>query len=177
MPGDRARSVPADRPGDHGAPVVGGIQPWLADVSEERRAFASAWASVDVLDLGTDAVAAVRQAMGGELATLVFDATGNPASMRAAFGLVAPGGRLVLVGLFEGDIAFHDPEFHRRELTVTASRNATAEDFRRSIEVIDSGSAAVTAWITHRTTLDALPETFMTLQESGRGIIKAIVDM
>jgi 2-desacetyl-2-hydroxyethyl bacteriochlorophyllide A dehydrogenase len=179
MPGDRALVIGA---GPIGLAITahlveGGLQPWLVDVSEERRAFASAWSSVDVLDPGTDAVAAVRQAMAGELANLVFDATGNPASMRAAFGLVASGGRLVLVGLFEGDLAFHDPEFHRRELTVTASRNATAEDFRRSIEVIDSGGTAVTAWITHRTTLDALPEMFMTLQESGSRVIKAIVDM
>jgi 2-desacetyl-2-hydroxyethyl bacteriochlorophyllide A dehydrogenase len=157
--------------------LVHGLRPWLADVSPDRRAFAAAWSHVDVLDPGTDATAMVRQAMDGELATLVFDATGNPASMRAAFDLVATGGRLVLVGLFQGDLAFHDPEFHRRELTVLGSRNATAADFRRSIGIIEQGHAPVEGWITHRTTLEGLPGTFPVLDHSGSGVIKAIVDL
>jgi threonine dehydrogenase-like Zn-dependent dehydrogenase len=146
-------------------------------VSAERRAFAAAWSDVAVLDPGADATGVVREAIGGELATLVFDATGNPASMHAAFDLVATGGRLVLVGLFQGDLAFHDPEFHRRELTVLGSRNATAVDFRRSIEIIEGGQAPVEGWITHRTSLEGLPAMFPLLERTGSGVIKAIVDV
>jgi threonine dehydrogenase-like Zn-dependent dehydrogenase len=149
----------------------------MAEVNAERRAFASAWSNVEAIDPGTDAAAAVREAMRGELATLAFDATGNPASMRAAFDLLAPGGRLVLVGLFQGELAFDDPEFHRRELTVLGSRNATAGDFRRSIDIIEAGSAAVGRWVTHRTTLDAVAETFPAIEDPGSGVIKAIVDV
>ena len=61
------------------------------------------------------------------LPTVVFDATGNAASMMKSFNLRgANGGKLVFVGLFQGDVTFNDPEFHRRELTLLASRNATA---------------------------------------------------
>jgi 2-desacetyl-2-hydroxyethyl bacteriochlorophyllide A dehydrogenase len=189
--GGHAVARGAPRPGDRvlvigGGPIglaitahlrVHGVRPWLAEVSAERRAFAAAWSDVAVLDPGADATGAVREAMDGELATLVFDATGNPASMHTAFDLVATGGRLVLVGLFQGDLAFHDPEFHRRELTVLGSRNATAVDFRRSIEIIEGGRAPVEGWITHRTSLEGLPATFPLLERSGSGVIKAIVDI
>jgi 2-desacetyl-2-hydroxyethyl bacteriochlorophyllide A dehydrogenase len=157
--------------------IVAGVRPWVADLSAERRAFAEAWARVEVLDPAADPTAMVRRAMAGELATLVFDATGSPASMHAAFDLLAPGGRLVLVGLFQGDLTFHDPDFHRRELTVLGSRNATAADFHRSIEIIEHGQARVTDWITQRTTLEALPEVFPLLERNGSGVIKTIIDL
>jgi 2-desacetyl-2-hydroxyethyl bacteriochlorophyllide A dehydrogenase len=154
-----------------------GQRPWIADVEPGRSAFAASWVGVDVLAPGADRVETVMQAMDGELATLVFDATGDSASMRAAFDLLAPGGRLVLVGLFQGELSFHDPEFHRRELTVLGSRNSTAEDFRRSIELIDSGVTTVTDWITHRTTLDGVADVFAIIEQPGAGVVKAIVDV
>ena len=154
-----------------------GVRPWLADVSAGRRAFAARWSGADVLDPSPDAIGVVRRVMGGQLPTLVFDATGSESSMRAAFDLVATGGRLVLVGLVQGDLSFHDPEFHRRELTVMASRNATTEDFARSIALIEGGGADVAAWITHRVPLESLPETFSTWEDAGSGVIKAVIEL
>jgi len=49
--------------------------------------------------------------------------------MHQAFAYVAHGGKLIFVGLFKGDITFNDPTFHSREMTLFASRNATASDF------------------------------------------------
>ena len=38
------------------------------------------------------------------------------------------------------DVRFSDPDFHRRELTLKASRNATIEDFREVLGAIRSGA-------------------------------------
>ncbi len=157
--------------------VAAGIRPLVADVNPARRAFAEAWAGVETVDPGKDAGAAVRDRSGGELPTLAFDATGNAASMHGAFDLVAHGGRLVFVGLLQGDVTFHDPDFHRRELTLLASRNATAVDFARSIALIEAGGADVLAWVTDRTTLDAVPEAFPRWAAPGSGTVKAIVEV
>jgi threonine dehydrogenase-like Zn-dependent dehydrogenase len=154
-----------------------GVRPWLADLMPERRAFARGWSTAPVVDLGSDAAGALREGMSGDLPTLVFDATGSEASLRAAFDLVANGGRLVLVGLFQGDLSFNDPEFHRRELTVLGSRNATAADFATSIALIEAGVVDVSAWITHRATLDALPTTFATWELARSGVVKAVLDL
>jgi threonine dehydrogenase-like Zn-dependent dehydrogenase len=157
--------------------LVAGIRPWLLDVSAKRREFAAAWSGLEAHDPGADVVLALRHATGDQLPTLVFDATGAQASMHAAFDLVAPGGRLVLVGLFQGDLSFHDPEFHRRELTVMGSRNATADDFSRSLDILAGGGPGVAGWITRRTNFDALPEMFTALEDPAAGVIKAIVDV
>src|SRR5258708_1048754 len=78
----------------------------------------------------------LRQLTSEELPTVVFDATGSPRSMNASFEYPAQGGRLVFVGLFQGDVTFNDPNFHRRELTLLASRNARSPDFERIIRLI-----------------------------------------
>jgi threonine dehydrogenase-like Zn-dependent dehydrogenase len=62
----------------------------------------------------------------------------TPRSMAAAFDYPAHGRKLVFVGLFQGEVAFSDPNFHRRELTLLASRNALPADFTRIIGLIES---------------------------------------
>lgn len=155
-----------------------GVAPVLVDVSEGRRAFAAAWAGVRTIAPREDAAAAARDAFGGELPTLVFDATGNAASMARSFQLVAHGGRLVFVGLVQGDITFFDPDLHRRELTLYASRNATASDFERSVRLLESGTLDLAPWLTDRCRLDEVPATFPTWADGGRpSQVKGIISI
>ena len=81
----------------------------------------------------------MRDLTGGDFFDLVFDATGNTGAMEQSFGWVAHGGTLVLVGVVRTDIRFSDPDFHKRELTLKGSRNATIEDFREVLAAIRSG--------------------------------------
>ena len=108
----------------------------------------------------SDVVALLREVGDGELPTTLFDATGHPASMMSSFERVAHGGRIVFVGLFQGEVKFDDPNFHRRELTLMSSRNATPEDWRWVIAGLEDGSVDTAPWITHRMTLDEVPERF-----------------
>lgn len=136
----------------------------VADVSESRLAFCRERFGVDrtLLVRGSDRVASdLRELSGnGELPTAVFDATGNAESMRGTFDLAAHGGRIVFVGLVQGELRFDDPNFHRRELTLMASRNATGEDFRRVIASVETGAVDPAPWITHRLELGEVPERF-----------------
>ena len=88
----------------------------------------------------------------------MFDATGNTGAMEQSFGWVAHGGTLVLVGVVRTDIRFSDPDFHKRELTLKGSRNATIEDFREVLAAIRSGPIQVERLITHRGRLEEAPE-------------------
>jgi threonine dehydrogenase-like Zn-dependent dehydrogenase len=123
-----------------------------------------------------DPLAALRELTDHQLPTAVIDATGNPQSMMQTFNYVAHGGRIVFVGLFQGDVTFNDPNFHRRELSILATRNARPQDFARIIRLVEEGVVDTKPWITHRTRLEELVEIFPRLLDPGAGVIKAIVE-
>jgi len=124
-----------------------------------------------------DALQALRRITAGDLPAAVFDATGNPQSMAAAFDYPAPGGRVVFVGLFQGAVAFNDPDFHRRELTLLGSRNALPEDFGRIIRLIEGGRIDTAPWITHRAPLAGALEAFPTWVRPESGVVKAMIEV
>ncbi|HKB91140.1 MAG TPA: zinc-binding alcohol dehydrogenase family protein [Opitutaceae bacterium] len=119
----------------------------------------------------------LRQLTSEELPTVVFDATGSPRSMNASFEYPAQGGRLVFVGLFQGDVTFNDPNFHRRELTLLASRNARSPDFERIIRLIETGRIDTTPWITHRAKFAEVMDIFGTWTRPEAGVIKAMISV
>lgn len=150
----------------------------VLDVNENRLRFCREQLSAHETVLVSDNVLADIEALtDGDLPTVVFDATGNVASMENAFQFVAPGGRLVFVGLVQADIKFHDPFFHRREMTLLGSRNATPADFRRIIALLESGAIDTTPWITHRANFDDLIPTFPDWLNPQNGVIKAMLEM
>jgi 2-desacetyl-2-hydroxyethyl bacteriochlorophyllide A dehydrogenase len=106
---------------------------------------------------------------------VVFDATGNPRAMEAGFAHVAQGGTYVLVSVVKGDIRFDDAEFHRRELTLMASRNATAVDFETVMGALASGLVPGKALITIEMTLDEVPAQLPDLAEDRAALVKALV--
>jgi 2-desacetyl-2-hydroxyethyl bacteriochlorophyllide A dehydrogenase len=122
-------------------------------------------------------LAQIEEITGGDLPTVVFDATGSAAAMRRSFDYVAHGGRLVLVGLVRDDIAFADPHFHRREMTLLATRNATAADFTRIIGLIEAGRIDTTPWITHRAAFDDMIPRFPTWLDPQSQVVKAMVEV
>ncbi|HET6567655.1 MAG TPA: zinc-binding alcohol dehydrogenase family protein [Rhodothermales bacterium] len=121
-----------------------------------------------------DSMSEVKRA-GGDLPGAVFDATGNAASMQGAFDLTAHGGTLVFVGLVQGDVTFHDPDFHRREMMLLSSRNATGEDFSTVIGGLESGQVDVEPWISATVPLTDAPAAFPTWLDPANGVIKAVL--
>ena len=51
----------------------------------------------------------LRDVTDGHMPDVVIDATGSSASMSSAFGLVAPGGKLVYVGITTDEVKFRHP--------------------------------------------------------------------
>ena len=114
---------------------------------------------------------------GGDLPTAVFDASGNPQSMAATFNYQAPGGRIMFVGLFQGDVTFNDPNFHKREISLLASRNALPADFTRIIRLIENGRIDTTPWITHRAEFAEVTEEVPRWTQPATGVVKAMINV
>jgi threonine dehydrogenase-like Zn-dependent dehydrogenase len=90
---------------------------------------------------------------------------------------VAPGGRLVFVGLFPGSVSFSDPDFHRKEMTLLATRNALPADFRHIIGLMQDGMIDTAPWITHRAPITDVPGTFESWTKPENGVLKAVISL
>lgn len=155
-----------------------GVRILATDVSEARLEFCRRQMGVEhTFPADASAEHALGAATRGEMPTVVFEATGNPASMERSFGFVASAGTLVLVGLCQSKIAFADPEFHRREMTLLSSRNATAADFDRVLAAVEAGTLDTQPWVTHRAPLSAVGEALPAWARPDAGVLKAIVEI
>ncbi len=119
----------------------------------------------------------MRAITGGDLYSLVTDATGSPASMSAALSYVAHTGTLVYVGITTESIAFPHPALHRPEMTIKGSRNALPRDFGRIIRLIEDGTIDTAPWITHRTPFDEVVAEFEGYTRPESGVIKAMIEV
>jgi 2-desacetyl-2-hydroxyethyl bacteriochlorophyllide A dehydrogenase len=150
----------------------------LMDTSRERLAMAKErFGFADGILAGAAAAEMVLDATGGDGFDVVFDATGYAASMQAAFAYVAHGGALVLVSVVKDEIRFSDPEFHKREMMLVGSRNATRVDFEHVMAAMRAGQIPVDRLVTHRTTLERVPLDLARWAAEKAGLIKAIVQV
>jgi 2-desacetyl-2-hydroxyethyl bacteriochlorophyllide A dehydrogenase len=130
--------------------------------------------TLDTTGAGADA-RALGEWTDGEFFDIVFDATGNAGAMERGLEFVAHGGKYVLISIVNARIGFSDPEFHKRETTLLASRNATPADFETVLDAMRAGKIPTEVLNTHRLELDTLPETFPGLLAPDAGVIKALV--
>lgn len=154
---------------------LAGVHVIAMDISDSRLAFARQQKAIHTLiDGRNDPIEQLKALIPDGLPTVVFDATGNAASMMKSFSYVAHGGRLVFVGLFQGDVTFKDPEFHRREMSLLASRNATVEDFDKVIAALQSCSIDIKPWITPSPSPEQMIRDFPHWLDPANGVVKAM---
>ncbi len=160
------------------ARIAGAERIVLADTRAQRLDYAATqfgFGETVVVDAQlTDTLAAKTD---GEMFDQVFDATGNIAAMRAGLAYVAHGGDYTLVGVCKDDLVFADPEFHKRETTLRASRNALSVDFDHVIASIRSGRIATDRITTHRLSIDEAPIRMPQLIDEADSVLKAIVSV
>lgn len=151
----------------------------VLDTNVQRLDFAKNVLHADILiELKSDFSAEIlRGALSGNLPTTVFDATGNADSMKNAFNYVAFGGKLVFVGLFLGDVVFHDPLFHRRELMLLSSRNSLPTDFKNIIHLMETHKINTADWLTHHANFDDLLTVFDKWLDPQSNVIKAMLSL
>jgi 2-desacetyl-2-hydroxyethyl bacteriochlorophyllide A dehydrogenase len=150
----------------------------IMDVSAERLAFATRQLGFLVLDGSKGRISEkISERTAGAGFDVVYDATGNSESLKAAFAYVAHGGVMVMVSVVQDDITFSDPEFHKREMMLIGSRNATRADFEHVVTSIRAGNIPIDQLVTHRTTLRDSPRDIAAWAHQKSGLIKAMIDV
>ena len=139
--------------------------------AEVRIVETSKWRRSFVAQMGY----AASESAGDQRADVVFDATGSAAAMAASLTHVDTGGRLVFVGLSRDPVCIDDSLFHRREVTLFASRNSFGL-FPRIIRMMEEGRIDTSHWVTDRLSLAEVASQFHALP-GRRTLIKAIVDV
>lgn len=150
----------------------------VMDTREDRLAFAVDRLGADatiIANAGAEAQAERQTA--GEWYDVVIDATGNAAPIERGFGFLAHGARYVLLSVVRQDITFSDPEFHKREATLIASRNAQPDDFAEVVRQIEAGRVPTRALNTHRGRLEDGATLFNDWLKPEAGVIKAILEV
>ncbi len=111
----------------------------------------------------------------GRQADVVLDATGSATVMANSLNYVAPGGRLVFVGLTRDPVQIDDALIHRREITIYASRNSCGQ-FPAIIRMLEENKINTDPWITDRISLEEVPARLKDLSTKS-GMMKAVVEV
>lgn len=158
---------------------IAGANVIALDINEKRLQFCKEKLNIDytINAASQDVVARLMEITGDDMPTVVIDATGNQMAINNALQYVAHGGRFVLIGLQKEEICFSHPEFHKREITLMSSRNATREDFEHVIKAMKNGLVDPSVYITQTMKFDELKEAFETWLYDADKVIKAMVTM
>ncbi len=158
---------------------IAGAQVIASDVNDGRLQFRSTRLNIPftINPAKENVIDRLQQITGGDMPTVVIDATGNQQAINGALAFLAHGGRYVLIGLQKGELIFSHPEFHKRETTLMSSRNATRDDFNFVLQCLKQQLVDPAAYITHRTTFGNVKDEFEHWLQPSSGVIKAMIGL
>lgn len=157
------------------AKLSGASQIVLSEPNEKRRQVGLQLGANTALDpTRPDAQEAFAQVLGGG-ANVVIECVGNVSAVKSAFQFAGKGATVLLFSVPKVDATFDLPLFdvYKKELTIKGSF-VNPDTHARAVALINSGKVDFGPIITHRFTLDQLPEA-IAMQMSDASI-KVVVE-
>ena len=108
-------------------------------------------------------------ALGGVPPAVVFECAGNPAAPNLAIELVAPSGRVILLGVLEEPVPISQLLLMLKEAQIRSSFAYRPGDFDEAIALIEAGKVPADELITGREPLARAQECFEELRQPGDG--------
>lgn len=154
---------------------IKGAEVIALDVDEARLEFVKNEIGVKhVVKVSNTAVEEVSKITNTNLASAVFDCTGNKRALESGINYMSHGGRYVLVGLSKGELVFSHPAIHAKESTIMCSRNATLEDF--DFVINNLSKFPTNAFVTHQVNFTEMIQNFDSWLDPETKVIKAMVN-
>jgi L-iditol 2-dehydrogenase len=142
----------------------------MADPLPHRRAIAE---QLGASKVGSSVAEIVAWSSGG--CTLVLEATNSPDGFRDAVAAARIGGRVVLVGIPDGDIyQLNAADARRRGLKIKFARRM-GEVYPRAIRLVEEGKVDVVSIVSHRVGLEETPGVFQALADNAPGYVKVLI--
>ena len=155
--------------------VAGAATVVAVDPLEHRRhaalalGAALALAPDDLSDRG-----AIVEAVGQLGVDVAFEVAGVNDAVEQAIAMTMPGGRVVLVGIPEGDrTSFRASVARRKGLSLMMARRMKEDVYPRGIRLVAQGRVDASSVVTHRFPLDRVEEAFV--KASSRAGLKVVV--
>jgi threonine dehydrogenase-like Zn-dependent dehydrogenase len=148
----------------------------LVDRIESRLAHGVA-SGADLLHVtdDVDLAAAVRDWADRDGPEVVFEATGVPELVQTAIELVAPAGRVVVVGLSSERAPVRVGDLPFKEIDVLGTSCMGPGDFEAAVELVGRRRDAAARLVTHEFTLEQAPEAIAYAIEHPTEVMKAVV--
>jgi threonine dehydrogenase-like Zn-dependent dehydrogenase len=119
------------------------------DIDDEKLALArKAGAAHTINTRSADLHETLQELTNGDGPEVVIEAIGLPMTFRAAVDEVAFAGRIVYIGYAKQPVEYETKYFVQKELDIRGSRNATPENFRTVIRMLEEGAFPVDEVIT-----------------------------
>ena len=151
--------------------IAGIAEPFVVEPVAYRREKALALGAGKVVA----SVAELAAATGGRGVDLVLEATNSPEGFADATAAAAIGGRVVVVGIPDGNAySFEASTPRRKQLRITFSRRMN-HVLPRAIRLVADGRLDPELWVSHRIGLDGVPGALDLLANYRDGAIKIVV--
>lgn len=125
--------------------------------------------------LGLDAVHERALEVLGGPPTVVLECAGNPAAPGLAIELVAPSGRVVLLGVLEEPVPISQLLLMLKEAEIRSSFAYRPKDFDEAIELIAAGRVPAEELITGREPLERAMDVFHALEDPATQHVKVLL--
>jgi 2-desacetyl-2-hydroxyethyl bacteriochlorophyllide A dehydrogenase len=144
-----------------------------------QKAMAEVFGADAVLPDDAEGINALRRALAGGGDVIVETVGGHAETLGQAVTLVAPGGRICVLGLFNAPLQINPLMLTIREASLFFSncynRPGPTSDYDVAIEILHRQPETLRRMITHRFPLDRVAEAYATADDKRSGAIKVAV--
>jgi threonine dehydrogenase-like Zn-dependent dehydrogenase len=103
------------------------------------------------------------------------DCTGQPSAIADGVAMVAPAGRVVVVGISHQQVALPVDAFTQKELDLLGSTVCTAPDFAEAVRLVARHRAQVERLVTHQAPLTDAPAAVAHALQNPGDVLKLVI--
>ncbi len=154
---------------------LAGARTLAVDLVDEKLRLAKtfgAWETVNPREV-EDVVKEVRRLSGGGV-DAALEVIGNPSTIQQAFETLKWGGRLVIVGYTDKEVALSAAKIMFREMEVMGSLGCGLQDFPKIIDLAARGRLKVQEMVSHRLPLSKIEDGFGLLESGDPSLLRSI---